>query len=180
MSLVWCGIVLLKLDMETSCIRPDSIQSRQKMMVWGCLTANGKGPLVFLEGGITASRYVALLRDHLLPFIDGLPLSRSLHVQFQQDNATPHKAHATMAFLADHGISTPLWPAMSPDLNPIENCWALMKNFVRKQATASPEGLRCAIQQAWEKIITPSLCQQLYKSMRSRMNTIISHHGLRL
>jgi hypothetical protein len=43
------------------------------------------------------------------------------------------------------------WPSISPDLNPIENVWAIMKRSVRKSKSISMESLRCAILRAWEK-----------------------------
>ncbi len=59
-------------------------------MLWGCISAYGMGSLHFLEGTMNAERYIKVLEQHMLPF--------RLRV-FQQDNAKPHTAVITTAWL---------------------------------------------------------------------------------
>ena len=44
--------------------------------------------------------------------------------------ASTHTAIIIREALADVGIKVIDWPAKSPDLNPIENLWALMKREI--------------------------------------------------
>ena len=47
-----------------------------------------------------------------------------------QDNALPHVAHGTVAFLDQHDVEVMDWPAMSPGFNPIEIVWEQMSIWI--------------------------------------------------
>ncbi|KAG5742465.1 hypothetical protein H9Q70_014698, partial [Fusarium xylarioides] len=49
---------------------------------------------------------------------------------FMQDGSRVHTAAATMTYLRDNGIEVLDWAPYSPDLNPIENIWELLKLWI--------------------------------------------------
>ena len=42
---------------------------------------------------------------------------------FMDDNSRPHRARIVQYFLQQEAVQTIPWPAMSPDMNPIEHVW---------------------------------------------------------
>ncbi len=58
------------------------------------------------------------LEQHMLP---------SRWCLFQQDNAKPHTAANTTAWLRSRRVRVLNWLACSPDLSPIENIWCIIK-----------------------------------------------------
>jgi len=105
---------------------------RVTMMVWACFTGERIGPLmIFDEGGVGGDEYLEVLLDGLLSFVDDLGKStetlETISVQaespfiFMQDNARCHKVKEVLDLLKEEGISVMVWPAQSPNLNPLEN-----------------------------------------------------------
>src|SRR6185437_2649035 len=98
-------------------------------MIWEQFVGRRKGPGFFWEkeyGGITAEKYI----HYILPLVQQFLSENPEITIFQQDNAPSHKAKITKETLQRLGIQTFRWPANSPDLNPIENVWHWMKNWI--------------------------------------------------
>jgi transposase len=142
------------------------------VMVWAAFCGNKKSVLKFLVGKQDSVAYVSTLETHLLPFIDA-------EIQiFQQDNAPIHKSQYTMRWLEAQNIEVLDWPALSPDLNPIENVWGIMTQHVYAGGRQyySVEQLKKAILKAWDAI-TPETLEALTLSMRKRCVQLISKRG---
>ncbi len=102
-----------------------SVQKPAYRMVWGCISAYSMGSLHVLEGTMNAERYIKVLEQHMLPSIRRLFQGRPC--VFQQDNAKPHTAAITTAWLRGKRVQVLNWPACSPGLSPIENIWCIIK-----------------------------------------------------
>ncbi len=86
-------------------------QKPPSLMVWGCISAYGMDSLHVLEGTINAERYKKVLEKHMLPSRRRLFQGRPC--VFQQDNAKPHTAAITTAWLHSRRVWVLNWPACS-------------------------------------------------------------------
>ena len=104
-------------------------------MVWGCISHDCKLDLVTITGNLTGDQYIRdVLGPAVIPHFDDHPLAT--RPVFMDDNARPHRARAVTAFLQQEAVATLPWPAMSPDLNPLEHVWDLLGR--RIQSLNSP------------------------------------------
>jgi hypothetical protein len=70
------------------------------------------------------------------------------------------------------------WPACSPDLNPIEHVWALLKVEVRKLRDKSGENsLRKLITDVWHSPAFEAKCIVLIASMPARILACVEAKG---
>jgi hypothetical protein len=63
------------------------------------------------------------------------------------------------------------WPANSPDLNPIETLWAVLKHSMPKLKPKTVDALKEVVQQAWDTIFIDTinrLCSGLGRQRKQR------------
>ncbi len=87
--------------------------------------------------------YQDILEHFMLPSAD--KLYGDADFIFQQDLAPAHTAKGTKSWFNDHGVTVLHWPANSPDLNPIENLWGIVKRKMRDTRPNNADDLKAAI-----------------------------------
>ncbi len=132
------------------------------------------GPLCFLRSKVTTAVYQEVLEHFVLPAAD--QLYGDADFIFQQDLAPAHSAKATSTWFKDHGIPVLNWPANSPDLNPIENLWGIVKRKMQNARPNNAEELKATIRATWA-LITPEQCHRLIDSMPRRIAAVIQAKG---
>ncbi len=116
------------------------------VMAWACMAASGTGSLVFIDD-VTADKssrmnsevFRAILSAHIQPNASEL-IGRRFTVQM--DNDPKHTAKATKEFLKGKKWTVMQWPSQSPDLNPIEHAFHLLKTKLKGKCPKNKQELK--------------------------------------
>ncbi len=95
---------------------------------------------------------------------------------FQQDLTPAHTAKGTKSWFNDHGVTVLDWPANSPDLNPIENLWGIVKRKMRDTRPNNGDDLKATVKETWASI-PPQQCHKLITSMPRQIEVVIKAKG---
>ena len=126
-----------------------------------------------VQGNLNAQRYVNLLNNNLLPFMQNFVPG----LTFQHDNARPHTTLVTANFLAQNNVNVLRWPALSPDMNPIEHIWDELGRRARtNHQINNVQDLTRALQLEWQAL--PNVLIRRYvNSIRWRIRACIASNG---
>ncbi len=69
------------------------------------------------------------------------------------------------------------WPLPSPDFNPIENIWRLLKQRLKNRMFTKVEDLKRALQEEWDKLTQWEIQKQLI-TLPWRMEEAVERNGL--
>ncbi len=123
---------------------------------------------------VNAAIFQEILEHFMLPSAD--KLYGDADFIFQQDLAPAHTAKGTKSWFNDHGVTVLDWPANSPDLNPIENLWCIVKRTMRDTRPNNADELKATVKETWASI-PPQQCHKLITSMPRRTEAVIKAKG---
>jgi transposase len=152
-----------------------------KVHVWGSFSKKGRIGFFLFTGIMDGALYRKILNENLF---DNANSIMGRHWVFQQDNDPKHTAKDTKKLLLDHCPRQLDWPSNSPDLNPIENLWHILKRRVErkvnelvvKKKSITINIFQDIIRKEWEGI-EPEIFINLIESMQSRLEQIINGNG---
>lgn len=150
-------------------------KEKQKILAWGAFWSKSQTSLYCFRKIMDAPFYVKILEHHF-PEIRHVLGSRW---EFQQDNDPKHTSRLAKSFLAENAPSVIDWPSNSPDLNPIENLWSVVKTNVEKRWPKNLDELERFMTEEWEKIPYDVL-RNLVGSMRYRCQYVLDNNGDRV
>ncbi len=158
-------------------------------MFWGAFSYDSRTSMWAMHGdpesprsNINATRIFECLQEQL-------PTICSPGSIFAQDNAPTHTAILVQRWLRnwaqENGIELVDWPPYSPDFNPIENVWKLLKEGIctrypelgdlPKNEESKRQLIRATIE-CWE-IMRDDIFENLVSSMERRLQAVIAVRG---
>ncbi len=161
-------------EAQNPCCLKSSVKFPQSVIIWAAMSSAGVGPLCFLKSTVNAAIYQEILEHFMLPSAD--KLYGDADFIFQQDLAPAHTAKGTKSWFNDHGVTVLDWPANSPDLNPIENLWGIVKRKMRDTRPNKADELKATVKETWVSI-PPQQCHKLITSMPRRIEAVIKAKG---
>lgn len=125
-------------------------------------------------------KYKRLARTTIVPYMENFFMDTGVVHTFMQDNAPCHKAAIVLEEFDEGGVQLCHWPANSPNLNPIENLWAILKFKLTKHSPEerpkTMDELWICLQTAWDEVDLEHLKSLVY-SMPKRMRLVIQAGG---
>lgn len=162
---------------KNACLAPIFKSGRTSVMVWGAFVVDQRLPLVVMPSGRrTAVDFVNIVYNGTL----GPWLSMQEDVAnlvLMEDGAPVHRSNAPKAWQESRSLVKLEWPANSPDLNPIENVWRLLKDDVQlRHRPKNVEQMKAALEVAWKGIPAEKL-ESLVSSMPERIKAVLQAKG---
>lgn len=158
-------------------IQPTVAYGGGSVMVWGCLSHDCKLDLVTIRGNLTGAQYIRdVLQPVVVPHIDNHPLAT--RPQYMDDNARPHRSRAVVNYMRANAITTLHWPAVSPDLNPLEHVWDILGRRIqaRNPPVQNLHELEAVLHAEW-MLLTQEQIRRLTGGMRRRVQCVIRVRG---
>ena len=136
-------------------------KDRRKIFAWGGFSIKGKTSVFCFRNIMDAPFYVSILQKHI------------------GNNGGSSKITTLNILLKNNVPQVMDWPSNSPDLNPIENLWSIVKRNVEKRMPRNLEDLERMMVEEWNNIPDETIIN-LVKSMKNRCQLVIKNNGERI
>ena len=165
---------------ESRYLQPSFKSGRSSVGVWGVISLDVKSELVIIPQGkrMNSKRYIQLvLNEGPHPFYDKV-MEHHGDAIWQEDGARYHTSKATRSHEETLRMIRLEWPAQSPDLNPIEHLWRIMKLRIskRRHRLRSIEELEDILLEEWANL-RPKDWYNIISSFQRRCKEVIRNKG---
>lgn len=160
--------------------KDDIILSRRQfgggsVICWAAIGFEGKTEIKLISGKIKSVNYIKLIDEQLAKY--GTQIGGQNYI-FQHDNAAVHTVKLVKGYFSEHNIPILMWPAHSPDLNIIENCWGKLARALYSNGKQynNVEQLKNAVQDEWKKLDQDCI-KNLFETLPKRLIEVLKNKG---
>ena len=121
---------------------------------------------------MNSNMYSEILQQSMIPSLKKLG-SRAV---FQHENDPIHTPKTTTALLKRLRVKVMDWPSMSPNLNPIEHLWGILKRKVEVCKVSNICQLSDVVMEEWKSIPVVT-CEALVNSTPRRVKAVLDNDG---
>ncbi len=122
----------------------------KNITIVGAIALDGVRATHVVEGKFDGPRFIAYLDEVLGPTLHEGDI-------VVMDGPRLHRVAGVTETLAKFGATAMYLPPYSPELNPIEMCWSVMKAWIRQWTPRAKDRLLQSIERAWDGV-TEALC----------------------
>ena len=117
----------------------------KRVTIVGAIAVDGPRAMHQVEGRFDGPAFVKYLDEVLGPTLREGDI-------VVMDGPSLHRVAGVEEALAKRGAKPLYLPPYSPELNPIEMCWSLMKSWIRRWTPRALERLTATIEKAWARL----------------------------
>ena len=153
-----------------------TVKHSAKVHVYGCFSEEGFGNIYCFTNNLTGDLLCTIYETTLLPSAENFFGEDNHNWKLQEDNDPKHTSRKAQKWRSRNHVKRISWPSQSPDLNPIENVWAILKANISNHKPTSTKELIRIIKKEWEKL-DKTFAENLVSSMKNRISLVISNKG---
>ena len=157
-------------------IKAPTVKHSAHVHVYGCFSEKGFGKLYCFTQILNAELSCTIYKSTLLPSARTFFSKDNNNWILQEDNDPKHRSKKTHNWKVKNQIKCLSLPSQSPDLNLIENVWAILKANVNNHKPNSVKELIKIIQKEWKKFDN-IFAQNLVISMKNCASLLLSNGG---
>jgi hypothetical protein len=152
-----------------------SVTNQIGIMVWGCISVIGPGPLIRVEGNENGEKYLEMISFNLGKWYPKL-FEDEDSLYFMHDKAGAHRANIVTNAIEASGLNILVFPAQSPDFNLIEAVWNWIDIKIKGKVFDTQDEIWQCVKNLWYSIPN-EIINNLYRSIPRRFQAAIDSNG---
>src|SRR5579871_724046 len=153
-----------------------TVKHSTKVHVYRCFSEKSFGNIYCFTENLNSELLYIIYKKTLLSSARKFFGEDDNNWKLQEDNDPKHTSGKVQNWKDENDIKRIFWLSQSPDLNPMENVWAILKANVSNYKPISTKNLIKIIKKEWRKL-DRIFAENLVLSMKNRISLIINNEG---